>query len=394
MSTFLTLTPQDSLVARDSRPFGAGQGHRMRSLPWLLPSVVAGSLRTALAKAAGVDFSDTIPERLRQIAVAGVFPVHRGELYLPEPKDAVAEPDDRGNAIKVLHRVQPQPLLGGCDLPAAGLQPVMLSEAQAAQDFKPGDVPAWWPFGKYTDWLLAQDVALDTSLLNGPRQEIRDHVCLDPQRGAASEGLIFTSAELIVAHLPRFGVRCNDRTLAFEDRFAQVTLTARVDVPPSETQLQVTDQFQLWHPLGGERRMVHWQRSQATVAGWQCPLKVRQALESATKVRMVLATPAIFRWGWKPGWLDDQLEGAPPGSSAQLQLVGVCNHRWKAVSGWSLAPPRGPKPTRRMVPAGSVYFFTCQAGAARSLADRWLQPVSDDEQEQRDGFGLAVWGIW
>ena len=35
----------DPLVARDGRPFGAGQGNRMRSSGWLYPSVVAGSYR-------------------------------------------------------------------------------------------------------------------------------------------------------------------------------------------------------------------------------------------------------------------------------------------------------------------------------------------------------------
>ena len=57
MSVILQLTPHDPLVARDGRPFGAGQGNRMRGLPWPLPSVVAGSFRTALVKAGSGDFS-------------------------------------------------------------------------------------------------------------------------------------------------------------------------------------------------------------------------------------------------------------------------------------------------------------------------------------------------
>src|SRR5262249_39169019 len=74
------------------------------------------------------------------------------------------------------------------------------------------------------------------------------------------------------------------------------------------------------------------------------------------------------------------------------------NGRWKAVSGWSMLPhpetgKPGPKAIRRMVPADSVYFFTAR-GSAASLAQRWLQSVSDGEQERRDGFGLAVWGAW
>jgi CRISPR-associated protein Cmr3 len=125
---------------------------------------------------------------------------------------------------------------------------------------------------------------------------------------------------------------------------------------------------------------------------------VRQALSSASKIRMVLATPAVFSDGWKPAWLDESLVGTPPGANGALKLVGMSIERWRAVSGWSLAnlpnQPRGPKPVKRVVPTGGVYFFEVIDGSASELADRWLEPVSDDEQDRRDGFGLAVWGTW
>lgn len=392
MSTFLQLTPHDPLVARDGRPFGAGQGQRMRGLPWPLPSVVAGSFRTALIKATqGLDFSADIPQRLMQIAIAGVFPVHGGELYLPAPNDAVAEPNENGKGIKLLHRVVPQPITGGCDLPEDSLQPVMLSESQAGEDFKPAEVPAWWPVGKYAEWLLGNDVCFDSFFLRSPLQETRDHVCLDAERGAAAEGQIFATAGLNVPRLPRFF--SVDGPRPWHERLAEITLSGRITIPDSEMALTIGQQFGIWHPLGGERRMVHWQREEAETTGWNCPAGIRSTLATATKVRMVLATPGIFKHGWKPGWLTNGLEGELSG--VKLKLVGASNGRWKAISGWSLAPPRGPKPIRRMVPAGSVYFFEVgKPGDAAPLADLWLQSVSDEDQEQRDGFGLAVWGIW
>src|SRR6185312_16953475 len=104
----------------------------------------------------------------------------------------------------------------------------------------------------------------------------------------------------------------------------------------------------------------------------------------------------IFRHGWRPDWLDARtLTGKPFGEEGpMLKLVGVTNGRWQAVSGWSIQPHQatgkpGPKPIRRMVPAGSVYFFTVERGELADLANHWLMPVSDDVQERRDGFGLA-----
>lgn len=390
MSIVLQVTPHDPLIARDGRPFGAGQGNRMRGLPWPLPSVIAGSFRTALVKAGSGDFSGDIPQRLMQIAVAGAFPVHGGELYLPAPRDSVAEPNDNGKEIKALHRVVPQPISGGCDLPEDNLQPVVLPESQASEDFKPAELPAWWPVKKYAEWLLGKDVSFDSSFLRGPLQETRDHVCLDAERGAAAEGQIFATAGLNLTCLPRYDV---DESRPRRERLAEITLSARVTIPNSETALTIGRQFGIWHPLGGERRLVYWQQCQQAVNGWTCTDEIKQALTRATQIRMILATPAIFKDGWKPGWLSNGLKGEL--SEIKLKLVGVSTGRWKAVSGWSLAPPRGPKPIRRMVPAGSVYFFEVEKpGDAAPLADLWLQSVSDDEQERRDGFGLAVWGVW
>lgn len=405
MSDFLQLTPHDPLVARDGRPFGVGQGNRMRGMAWPLPSVVAGSFRTALVKGSlGLDFSENMPQRLMQIAVAGVFPIlmnngNPQEMYLPAPSDAVAEPSDDGTGIKAVHPViPPKTMVGGCDLPRNGLLPVMLSETQANKDFKPADVPAWWPVSQYAEWIVGKKVSFCSAFLHSPIQETRDHVCLDADRGAAAEGQIFSTAGLNLSYLPRFGVNNRDGKISFADRFAEIALSTRIDIPDSEAELKIKHDFEIWHPLGGERRLVHW-NNLGDNGFWNCPTAVGKALENATQIRMVLTTPAIFRDGWKPGWLNDQLAGSPQGSDIKLKLVGVTNGRWKAVSGWSLAntkdQPRGPKPIRRMVPAGSVYFFKCERpGDAAPLAQQWLQSVSDDQQERRDGFGLAAWGTW
>ena len=110
---------------------------------------------------------------------------------------------------------------------------------------------------------------------------------------------------------------------------------------------------------------------------------------------MVLATPALFDEGWKPGWARG---GRPPGLDARddisLQLVSACVPRWRPVSGWNFEAGKNcAKAVRRLAPAGSVYFFEAR-GAASALARLWLKPVSDGDQDRRDGFGLALWGVW
>lgn len=400
--TILRLTARDPIIARDGRPFGAGQGNRMRGLNWPLPSVVAGSLRTALVKAnPNLDFSGYMPRQLLDVDVAGVFPAVEDEVYLPAPSDCLW--DEYTNMV---HRAQPIAFAAGegVDFSMGGLLPVRLTEKQAPEDFKAKEPPAWWPRSQYEKWLTDGKIEygpewFTRDFLREAKTEIREHVSLDPYRGAAAESQLFATVGLNVSYLPRHDV---EGAKSFWDRFANSTLTARITT--ENAAFAHLEQLDTWHPLGGERRLVHWQRSDAANL-WTCPDIVKSALVAAKHTRMVVATPAIFAGGWKPGWVNDQLEGTPPGTSIKLKLVGVSNGRWRAVSGWSLAKINnegkldqhgkpGPKPIRRMVPAGSVYFFEAKPGEAAALSELWLHSVSDDEQERRDGFGLAVWGVW
>lgn len=396
MTTIVDITCRDSIVARDGRPFGAGQGNRMRSLDWPLPSALCGSLRTTLGKAANRDFSVEAAEDLLHVEIAGPLPRGNGQLYLPDPEDCVVHPV--GRPLRAAPQSQDG---GGCDWPAAGILPVGLTQTLASEDFKPAEAPAWWPLDRYAAWLAGEDIAFDEHFLRAAEKEERTHVKIDPAVGTSEESQLFTTAALALSHLPRYWVGGEaDRPRAAnaarrQQTFAPITLSARIRA--GGWCGEAVGKLNAFHPLGGERRLAHWQAT-ADADAWKCPQKIRDALAQTERVRMVLVTPAIFREGWKPGWLDNALVGSPPSADVAMKLVGVSIQRWKAVSGWSLADlpgrPRGPKPVKRMVPAGGVYFFEIVDGKASGLGDRWLEPVSDDEQDRRDGFGLATWGIW
>jgi CRISPR-associated protein Cmr3 len=129
---------------------------------------------------------------------------------------------------------------------------------------------------------------------------------------------------------------------------------------------------------------------------FQAPQNVKQALNKAKRVKMMLASPGIFKGGWKPGWLDHNNIGTVPETEVRLKLVGYCGERWQPISGWSMEH-RGAKPIRRMVPAGAVYFFEVEDGNALQLSNKWLKSVSSNVQsqsDQDDGFSLSLWGVW
>ena len=87
----ISITPHDPVIARDGRPFGVGQGIRMRSLDWPYPSVLAGSLRTMLGKINGGNFDEKMIKSLKALQISGPLPLIRGQLYLPAPKDILVK---------------------------------------------------------------------------------------------------------------------------------------------------------------------------------------------------------------------------------------------------------------------------------------------------------------
>lgn len=382
---YLEITCRDPIVARDGRPFDAGG--KIRVLPWVLPSVVAGSFRTLLGKKIDPSFKGDLPDQLNQVSVHGFFPLFGGQIYLPKPGDCIAK-ENHANSLELL-AVTPQKMESeqGCDLPSGNLLPVMLTREQSQDDFKPGPLPEWWPLSAIDNWLTNQPVVLNESFLNKPEVDQRTHLTVNEDLGTAEEGLIFNTASLSLESLKSYGTNTESVT---------VTYPLKIKTEKLHDHCRNLNEK---HPLGGERRLANWKTSEDQSRLWSCPSAVASKLKTNPEnIRMLLTTPAIFKDGWKPEWLrghsDGSIQGTPPGTNLILKLVGATISRWKAVSGWSLAHPIGPKPTRRMVPAGGVYFFNRIDGDPTSLSTNWLQSVSDEEQDQRDGFGLAAWGIW
>lgn len=379
--TYLKVTPHDPIVARDGRPFGAGSGSRMKSLGWPTPSMIAGSLRTMLGKEEPDGFINSVVTKLKSMEVAGPLPLWNGDLFFPAPKDFALRPCNAATGTpRACFRLRPRGLAEGeyCDLPWEVPRPVLLPD-EAGEDFKPEPPPAFWSSRKMAAWLGESEFPPPPEsrkrepaggFLDATEKDERTHVQIAPERGAAAEHLLFSTISLAFPEGLSMALRVSGLDGTFAGGF---------------------------HPAGGERRLAYWETAER--APWLCPSALAVKLRDAPLIRMVLATPALFRHGWKPDWIAENREGCPPGIGVKLRLVGVTADRWTAVSGFGLeARTVGPKPMRRMVPAGSVYFFEYVEGDCEALSGSgWLAPVSDletDGQDRRDGFGLALWGVW
>lgn len=351
----MLIEPRDPLIVRDGRPFTNSPGARARSLPFPLPQTLAGAYRTRRALLEGLPLPERAEEVLRW-GLRGPLLAEEGEggwrLLVPRPLDALK----LGEAIYPLRPLE-LPQGAGTNLPE-GLSPVGLPSPALKE--KPTPLPAFWYWESFLEWLL-QDAPAGFAPRGheGPIPETRTHVALDPAVQTAREGFLFQTSGL-----------------EFVRERRRLALVLWPEGPEPEGVF----------PLGGERRLAFWQKGGPGVP--PLPEEVVAGLLRHRAARLVFLTPAFLGEAYLPKGR------AFLGASVVAALVG----RPVAVSGWNLKEGK-PKPSRRAVPAGSVYFVRLPEawgeGEVRDWAERvWFQNLSDEEQDRRDGFGLAALGLW
>ncbi|WP_034383771.1 type III-B CRISPR module-associated protein Cmr3 [Deinococcus sp. YIM 77859] len=390
--TILELQPLSPLLLRDGRPFASGgEESRAQSLPLPLPHTLAGFVRTQMGEGRGLNWRGLSDEALRRAlrdlhaTPIRALPLRDDRFMFPAPLNAVV--DKSGQIYRALP-AEPRPG-EGTDLPK-GLRPLLLQDRDGNEPgdaFKPDGGYSYWPQDAMQDWLLGR-VPEGLENISGPPLEERTHVAMNSETGTGDEGRLFTVSYR-----------------SFEERrkgaYHRWTLRVKTDLGG--------DLAPLGH-LGGERRPVALQdrgnRDQWPNLGQFGAVRDALADSKHTRLFFVLTSPALFAGGWKPGWLGLSQEearrhdgsGLPAGirelMSGDVHLVGAAVGRRIPVSGWNLHTGQ-PKAVRWAVPAGSVYFLEVNGQFDRqALLNAWLKPLSDEQDDQRDGFGCALWGVW
>ncbi len=107
--------------------------------------------------------------------------------------------------------------------------------------------------------------------------------------------------------------------------------------------------------------------------------------------KLYLATPAIFKQGWLPDWIDaNTLKGE--WKKIPVTLVSAALHKPQSIGGRDISLPDQQRAMHRAVPAGSVYFFETAASAADVFNAFDGQCVSDVDAQI--GYGLSYVGGW
>lgn len=401
------IEPRDPLIVRDGRPFGPNPGARAKSLSFPFPSTTTGGLRTrsGLDENTGAFKTDLIVA-LKQIEVRGPLLVEldpTGEVtewLLPAPADALLLPKDDSSVTSnsaVRHRLVPiQTKETNSNLPDdLALVGLPVTPVKLVKPLK--KPPRFWYWKQYLTWLTdpqnESQVTPEVLGHDGPMSEQRMHVKIDPSSFIGEEGFLFQTSGLEFAR----GDGANG--LSTIEQFGQVKRLALALTINTQSKTELSPKAGL-APLGGERRLMQWRESKAD---WpQLPDKLKTTIVAQGACRLLLLTPAYFRQGFRPSWLLQPQYDVTP----ELKAAAVAQPQ--VVSGWDFTlnrsgRPGAPKPTRRLAPAGSVFYLKLngdKTAIEQWVEAMWLQCVSDDGenepagQNRRDGFGLAALGVW
>ncbi len=349
------IEPMDVLFLRGNRLFGdAGSYGESMVPPW--PSVAAGALRTAILARDGTDpaafargghdhptlGTPDLPGTFRitdfQLAWRGETGEGPLERLYPLPADLVATREAQQESI-ALRALSPWQPAGGIDCSMALERlPVM---AQASRS-KPA-TGLWLTSRGMQFWLDGRLPDASADLIPSGRLWAHDErigIGLQADTRRADDGKLFSMQAVALS-----------RGVGF-------LAEAEGDSLEAGTVLR----------FGGDGRGAVVDRAAAPL-----PEPDMDRILASRRCRLILATPGIFPEGWRLPGMDTA--GVFDLCGVRGRVVAAAVNRAEVVSGWDLAL-RQPKPARRAVPAGSVYW----------IED--LQATPDDLHK------LAAHGLW
>jgi len=407
------IEPHEPLIFRDGRPFNLKPGIIAQSLPFPFPSTTTGGVRTQAGLDTQGNFVYTSPEQLKTLKalkVRGPLLVqiaHHNEgdeqkkkdaleWFVSAPADALLlKPGDNASSKTkaLLKRLVPIKTAVDelTDLTSVhedkGKPPLHLVGMQQYISGKPVEKPPrYWKWHMFQEWLLHPeekkiDEWSDLGIV-GLAQEERTHVGMDRENHKGKDGALFATRGM--------------EFVAFNDEkgLQETHPLGLAMIVEQNAQLVPRENFATF---GGERRIVRWHNY--TSSTLTCPSELLEKIvvgeDKVWSCRMILLTPAYFNEGFYPTEIQKEQDGVKP------TIKAIAIQRPEVISGWDLVK-KAPKETRRLAPAGTVFFLELQGeqeAIRKWVRKYWLECISDkdnkgESQDCNDGFGLAVIGTW
>jgi CRISPR-associated protein Cmr3 len=371
------IEPSDVWLFRDGRPFAPNERGRAVSLFPPTPQTIQGVLRSARLAHSGEPFdyrqwSDTLKAEIGQPDDFGALRL-RGPLvarredndvrrFFPLPQDVTKLKVNESQEAWHVLSPRPDPNLQ-TNFPHGDLQPLMPSAIGEPTKFDIG-------------WLNESGV-------------------LAYLRGTAPSNDDMVKSDALYGHEARFGVQIDSypkrpaEGMLYQVEFVRLKEKVGLLVEVEGVNLPGSGLLQ----LGGEARAGRYMSVDCdwALAQEQRKQSLQQMSDGKMRFKLYLATPAIFKRGWLPEWIDAQTLTSKH-NGVEVKLITAAIGKRQAIGGRDIARGDVQRSMRRAVPAGSVYFFETNADASDVFAAFDGKCVSDIDN--KIGFGLCYIGGW
>jgi len=362
------IKPLDTLFFRDGRPFSMGAETWANPIFPPYPSTVYGAIRTWLIFERGSlkEFKEgkykeelgTLTEK-GNLKIKGPFICLDNNIYFPVPFDCLkkkgAPENEKNNLFYINWMNRPEIFISDYSL-----ERILVNR----NDFELEECDEFLDINSLKDYLIGNE-----------------------------EQLEFTEKKEFFSYERKTGIKRSRKTLSSEEghiyRIYMIRLEKKVSLFIEINGLDINNYPECGLiQIGGEGKTTKIERIDN-----DDPLKTLRDMnfQFENKIfKLYLATPAIFKKGWLPNWINEiHFEGNYNGIS--LKLIACSIGKFKLIGGWDLANNR-PKPMYKAVPAGSVYYFKIldNAPPEKIKENFHLKNISDINPEE--GFGLSFVG--
>lgn len=357
---FIKIKPLDTFFFRTARPFTKGEDTWSDFVFPPYPSTLYGALRSfaIFQKGKLKDFYDGkfrenlgTPNEKGKMKIKGPVLFFEDEAIFKAPYDLVKLKEGDGCLYPLQFCQKPSLMFSKYNL-----DNIVLWKKNEVAD----DTQGWLRFSRFEDYLKTKKEKFEY-------RKNEDYFLREEKTGITRDGVSKTSKE---GDLYRISMIRMKEKSGF---FAEIE---GINDFPEKGVLQ----------LGGENKGAVFEKCKDLMKDLKTiKLNLKEGL-----FKVYFATPAIFKKGWLPDWIDENtLEGQVGG--IKLKLLACAIGKPIPVGGWNLAD-KCSKPLRKAVPAGSVYYFKVLNGADVDKVKEvfHLENISDINAEE--GFGLAIVG--
>ncbi len=369
----LRIKPLDTLFFRTSRPFDMGAETFAEAMFPPSPATFYGALRTflilekeGLAKFYSKEFKDEVlgtPYEKGSLELKGPVLGKEDSLYFPAPADFVKVKKNKKEKLVPL-------TLKNVDFYSEyPLEKCLSFSGKEKAEPASGFIEDL----EFKDYLEGKASELRITLLSNFLKTIQ-------KIGIKRDKTSFTSKEGYLYRIP---------VLEFKKEASFLIKVNDIESFPEKGVFT----------LGGEGKLAEFERLN-TKQSEEDPFEFLKNVNFRLKdgiFKLYLATPAYFKKGWVPSWLDENRGFEGEFRGIKLKLVAVAFKKFRLVGGWNFAENK-PKPVCKMVAEGSVYYFKVldDSDEQRIKEAFHFKNISDVAENEtfspKEGFGLALVG--